>query len=240
MKIGIISGCKGEEKKGLYSVFKHRSIHEKQISLKNAEITVCSVYCSGKRLEKKIKKAEEKLTDAGCSVVIRDDSLKTAEQLLKRSAAEKKMFLELALRLYKEYLKQLGLKAYKMKLLIADRDCCAVNRTFVERLCFYSSKCDILTNNIRKAEEICEYIFGQNGMLMEVGNIGQTGYDAVFDIDNMTFRIAGKVFIKNLDFGLSEFSEFNVSPLEIIEILEKSEVKFRYDKTKGNTVYFRR
>lgn len=234
MKIGIISGCQGE-KKSFFAFFKNRRIKEYLFN----SFKVNQIILRGKVSEKKIQKAEKRLNEAGCSFVIKEKYLKNETQLKDIKVLENKVFFESAFELYKEYVRLLELKAYKMKVLIIDKNLSAVNGEFLKRLCFYSSKCDILTEEVRRAEEIADYIFKHNGFFVSAKEtVSQSSYDAVFDLDNKHLKMAGRVFINKLNLGLDEFSQFDINMFELLYMLEKEGFKNSYVKTVGSTAYF--
>lgn len=237
MKIGIISGCK--RKKNFLSFLRHKRIKENIIKQDDFEITIFEVICSPKKIEKKIKKAKERLSLKGCQLILKDKGLKSESEAEKTKVLEDKVFFDLAFELYKEYLKFLELKAYKMHILIIDKDCTAICKAVLERICFYSSKCDILTDNTEKAKRLADHIFKQNGFFANVRKeTVQSGYDAVFDIDNKTLKVDAKIFINKIDFGLESLSEYNISLLETAEKLKDAGFRLCYTKTVGTRAYF--
>lgn len=240
LKIGIIVGRKRADRKSLISFIKSRKIKEEIIMAGEAEIKVLTLSLKGKKLEKKIKKAEEKLRLNDCQFILKEMCLKDKKEEERQKTSEKKEFFSLAFELYREYLKILELKAYKMKLLIIDKDLISVGKAELDRICFYSASCDILTKNSEKAEELSEFIFNQNGFFVNVKReTGQSGYDVIFDIENKTLKVDGKIFIKNVDLGLENFLKFNLNPFELKENLENLGIGFAYNKTVGNTAYFK-
>lgn len=240
LKIGIILGCEREDRKRLISFIKLRRLKEEILKAGDTEIKTLSISLKGKKLEKKIKKAEEKLRLNDCAFVIKDIDIKDEEEREQLNNLEKKIFFDLTLELYKEYLKFLNLKAYKMKLLIIDKDLISVEKEDLDRICFYSASCDILTENIEKAGRLSEIIFNQNGFFVNIKReITKNVYDAIFDIENKTLKVDGKIFINKLDLGLENFSKYNINPFELKEKLESLGIGFAYRKTVGNTAYFK-
>ena len=210
------------------------------ICLCDKEIEVLRYIVKGKKLEKKIKKAEEKLRLKACSVVFKETELKSESEIEKLEVLENKVFFELAFSLYKEYLRLLELKAYKMKLLIIDKTLTVLDKSVLERLCFYASRCEVLTENKNTADELANYIFKQNGFILKIPEtINQNSYGGVFDINNKTLKVDGKIFVKDIDLGIDELKELGISPYEIKEKLENEGFEFQYDKTIGSTAIFK-
>ena len=237
MRIGIISGCKGKDSKNIFSCFKR--LKTENLTLCDKDIEILRYFVKGNKLEKKIKKAEEKLKLKACSVIFKETELKSENEKKELGILENKMFFDLSFSLYKEYLRLLELKAYKMKLLIIDKDMTVLDKAVLERLCFYASSCDVLTENKNKADELADFIFKQNGFILKTSEtVNQNAYDGVFDINNKTLKVDGKIFIKDIDLGIAELKEFGISPYEIKEKLESKGFEFQYNKTAGSTAIF--
>lgn len=239
MVIGIITGSQGKERRSIFSFLRYRKLREHKDILGSSELILLEAVCRGKYSEKKTAKGRKRLENRGCSTILKERCIKTQSELYETEVLKNKIFFELAFKLYKEYIKRLELKAYRMKLLIIDKKCSAVSKAAVERLSFYSAKCEIITDNIKKAEDISEYSFRENGFFVSVSSEGvQSGFDAVIDMDSRTLKIAGKIFIKRFEFEAAKLFEFDIDGLEAAEALEKAGFKICYTKTVGNTAYF--
>lgn len=238
-KIGVIYRCERKGIKGIISYLKQRTIKEQPLTLGDFEASVVKAPFFGKITIKKLEKAKMRLQKCGCSVILKDIGIRGEAEHWELLELEAKVFLRIALKLYMEYIKILGLKAYKMKLLIADRNFLSVNMSIIESICFYSSRCDIKTENTQRAEYICDTVYKQNGFVMNVLKDEEPkGYDAVFDVDNKTMKIAGKVFINTFDAGILNVSGVNLSLLEMLKIFEEAGNKIGYKKTVGSKAYF--
>ena len=210
------------------------------LCLCDKDIEILRYFVKGKKLEKKIKKAEEKLKTKACSIIFKETELKSESERKELGILENKMFFDLSFSLYKEYLRLLELKAYKMKLLIIDKDLTVLDKSVLERLCFYAASCDVLTENKNKAEKLADFIFKQNGFILKVSDtVNQNAYDGVICIENKTLKVDGKIFIKDIDLGIAELKEFGISPYEIKEKLENEGFEFQYVKTLGSTAIFK-
>ena len=116
MKIGIISRCKGE-KKGNLSFFKRK--RAKNCFIKGFEVK--QIVLKGKITDRKIQKAYKKLESFGADFILKENSLKSDEEKKELFIYENRFFLNLAFELYKEYIRCLFLKAYKMKVVLIDK-----------------------------------------------------------------------------------------------------------------------
>ena len=236
MKAVVLYRCQREGK--IFKIFRKQK--PKKVCLKNGEIELFEEGLSRKTLKKRLDKKEKKLYSKGFGTVIKALDIKTEKELLELEKLEKKVFLKFSYPLYKEYLKILELKPYKMRVLLIDKDLSAIDKEFLERLCFYSSNCSILTENIRFAEDLADIMQKQNGYYIEIKNSVKTGdFDAVFDLRKRVLKVAEKVYIDNIDFGISELSKYNVSSFEVQYVLEKMGYKTEYIKTTGHTAYFK-
>ncbi len=239
MKIGVISRCRGKRKFGLISYFKSRKLTEKEIKVGDIKVTVINAFVFGKKLKKGIEKAKKRLSKKNAEIVLKDISLKNEEENIRLFELERKVFLNLAFKLYIEYIKLFELKAYKMKVLIADKRCVATDKALMEQMCFYSARCDIGTDNFKKAEKIADFIFAENGFFTEVkDNFNLSDYDAVINVDDKTVKISNKVFVDKIDFGVSEITDYNLNRFEVIKMLSDFGYKINYVKTVGNKAFF--
>lgn len=239
MKIGVIIRCQRGKGFNIISLFKNKRIKEKIVKTADFELVLMQAEICGRSLDKKLLKAEKRLKKYGADVVLKGDDLKSEAEEKVLLESEARLFIRLALKLYTEYIRLLDLKAYKQKLLIIDRGCKAVSKSIMETVCFYSAKCRIITDNLKKAERIAEHIFKENGFYTEVSESGEKkDFDAVIDVDKKTLKISGKAFTDKIDTGIPEFTELNIGPLEVLKAFEEQGFKISYLKTVGSTAYF--
>ena len=125
--------------------------------------------------------------------------------------------------------------------MIVDETLDTITKKKAEDMCFWLLECDFLTQNIKKAESVTEYVRENLGATFKLcDNITtNNNYDIVIDSDKYYLKFGKNILINKFDFGFSEISEkHNIPQILIASKLYENGVNPYFVKQSGREVKF--
>lgn len=225
MKLGIINtGC--QRKKSIFNLFK-RKIVENKYEFKNLIVYEKNVYLNKNKLEKNINHIEYKLSGQ-------------VDLIYRENNKIKDFFLNLCILLYEKIINKEKFKPYKLKVLIYDGELSVLNKQVLEKLCFMLSECHIISKRREAVSKLCDYMKKNYGATYRICDEPEFfKYDAVIDLDNLSFRMRRNIYINDFDFDFSDIeNQINIKQISLASFLYYSGCKVEFKEIKGRKAYF--